>query len=176
MSNQRTDVYGGSFQNRIRFALQIVDASRQNMPEGMPLFFRVSGTEWLEHLKSEPSWNVDETIRLAQVLASRGVDVLDVSSGGNDPRQKIIGGPGYQAPAALQVKEALGDRLLVGTVGAITSDTQANGLLNNGLDMVLVGRLFQRNPGLVWQFAEELDVDVKSANQIHWGFAGRRQK
>ncbi|CAI7564952.1 unnamed protein product [Penicillium discolor] len=176
VSNQRTDDYGGCFQNRIRFALQIVDVSRQNMPEGMPLFFRVSGTEWLEHLKSEPSWNVIETIRLAEVLASRGVDVLDVSSGGNDPRQKIIGGPGYQAPAALQVKEALGNRLLVGTVGAINSGTQANGLLNSGLDMVFVGRLFQKNPGLVWQFAEELDVDVKSANQIHWGFAGRRRK
>lgn len=153
-----------------------MDVSRQNMPEGMPLFFRVSGTEWLEHLESEPSWDVDETIRFAQVLASRGVDVLDVSSGGNDPRQKIIGGPGYQAPAALQVKEALGNRLLVGTVGAITSGAQANGLLDSGLDMVFVGRLFQKNPGLVWQFAEELDVDVKSANQIHWGFAGRRQK
>lgn len=145
------------------------------MPEDMPLFFRVSGTEWLEHLQSEPSWDVNETIRLAEVLASRGVDVLDVSSGGNDPRQKIIGGPGYQAPAALQVKQALGNRLLVGTVGAITSGAQANGLLDSGLDMAFVGRLFQKNPGLVWQFAEELDVDVKSANQIHWGFAGRRK-
>lgn len=146
------------------------------MPEKMPLFFRVSGTEWLEHLQNEPSWDVTSTIQLAEILASRGVDVLDVSSGGNDPRQKIIGGPGYQAPAALQVKKKLGDRLLVGTVGAITSGPQANNLLKDGLDMVFVGRMFQKNPGLVWTFADELDVDIKSANQIHWGFTGRRRK
>ncbi|KAL4960340.1 NADH:flavin oxidoreductase/NADH oxidase [Aspergillus stella-maris] len=176
VSNKRTDEYGGSFQNRIRFALQLVDVSRQNMPESMPLFFRVSGTEWLEHLENEPSWDVPSTIALAEIIASRGVDVLDVSSGGNDPRQKIIGGLGYQAPAALQVKKILGDRLLVGTVGAITSGPQANDLLKQGLDIVLVGRMFQKNPGLVWAFADELDVDIKSANQIQWGFAGRRRK
>ncbi|KAJ5598726.1 hypothetical protein N7537_008810 [Penicillium hordei] len=176
VSNKRTDEYGGSFQNRIRLALQLVDVSRQNMPEKMPLFFRVSSTDWLEHLVNEPSWDVTSTIQLAEVLASRGVDVLDVSSGGNDPRQKIIGGPGYQAPAALQVKNKLGNRLLVGTVGAITSGPQANDLLGDGLDMVLIGRMFQKNPGLVWTFADELDVDTKSANQIHWGFAGRRRK
>lgn len=173
VSNKRTDEYGGSFENRVRLALEIVDITRQNMPAEMPLFFRISGTEWLEHLDNEPSWDVQETIRLAQLLAGRDVDVLDVSSGGNDPRQKIVGGPGYQAPFAQTVKKAVGDSLLVGTVGSITSGVQANKLLNDGLDLVLVGRKFQKNPGLVWEFADELDVEIKNANQIQWGFGGR---
>ncbi|KAL5338391.1 hypothetical protein BJX70DRAFT_398722 [Aspergillus crustosus] len=176
VSNQRTDDYGQSFENRIRLALQIVDITRQNMPEDMPLFFRVSGTEWLEHLHPTPSWTVEETTQLADLLASRGVDVLDVSSGGNDPRQKIVGSPGYQAPFGRQVKAALGGKLLVGTVGAITSGTQATGLLDDGLDMVLVGRPFLKNPGLVWEFAEELGVNLIMANQMHWGFGGHRRK
>jgi 2,4-dienoyl-CoA reductase-like NADH-dependent reductase (Old Yellow Enzyme family) len=88
-------------------------------------------------------------MRLAEVLANQDVDVLDVSSGGNYPRQKIIGGNGCQAPAALQVKETLDNRLLVGTVGGFNSGTQADGLLNSGLDTVFVRRLFQKNPGLV---------------------------
>ncbi|KAF7898996.1 uncharacterized protein EAF01_008209 [Botrytis porri] len=176
-TNKRTDDYGGSFENRIRLSLEIVDTVRQIMPKEMPLFFRVSATEWLEHLASEPSWDVQESIKLAKVLATHGVDVLDVSSGGNDPRQKINGGPGYQAPFARQIKLAVGDSLLVGTVGSITSGVQANDLLkDNGLDMIFSGRMFQKNPGLVWTFADELDVDIKVANQIQWGFGGHRRK
>lgn len=142
----------------------------------MPLFFRVSGTEWLEHLHPEPSWDIQETIKLAQILSSRGVDVLDISSGGNDPRQKITGGPAYQAQFAHQVKKAIGDKLLVATVGAITSGKQANEILEAGLDMVLVGRYFQKDPNLVWTFAEELGIHLKLANQIQWGFGGHRRK
>ncbi|TGO64609.1 hypothetical protein BCON_0006g00090 [Botryotinia convoluta] len=172
-SNKRTDDYGGSFENRTRLPLEIVDIVRQIMPKEMPLFFRVSATEWLEHLAPEPSWDIQESIELAKILANRGVDVLDVSSGGNDPRQKINGGPGYQAPFARQIKSAVGDNLLVGTVGSITSGVQANDLLkDNGLDMIFIGRMFQKNPGLVWTFADELDVDIKVANQIQWGFGG----
>ncbi|KAF7940414.1 uncharacterized protein EAE98_000541 [Botrytis deweyae] len=176
-SNKRTDDYGGSFENRTRVVVEIVDLTRQIMPKDMPLFFRVSGSEWLEHLAPEPSWDIQESIKLAKILATRGVDVLDVSSGGNDPRQKIKGGPGYQAPFARQIKLAVGDSLLVGTVGSITSGVQANDLLkDNGLDMIFIGRMFQKNPGLVWTFADELDVDTKVANQIQWGFGGHRRK
>ncbi|KAF7933383.1 hypothetical protein EAE99_003268 [Botrytis elliptica] len=176
-SNKRTDDYGGSFENRTRVVVEIVDLTRQIMPKDMPLFFRVSGSEWLEHLAPEPSWDIQESIKLAKILATRGVDVLDVSSGGNDPRQKIKGGPGYQAPFARQIKLAVGDSLLVGTVGSITSGVQANDLLkDNGLDMIFIGRMFQKNPGLVWTFADELDVDIKVANQIQWGFGGHRRK
>ncbi|TGO68402.1 hypothetical protein BOTNAR_0025g00340 [Botryotinia narcissicola] len=176
-SNKRTDDYGGSFENRTRVVLEIVDLTRQIMPKDMPLFFRVSASEWLEHLAPEPSWDVQESIKLAKILAARGVDALDVSSGGNDPRQKINGGPGYQAPFARQIKLAVGDSLLVGTVGSITSGVQANDLLkDNGLDMIFIGRMFQKNPGLVWTFADELGVDIKVANQIQWGFGGHRRK
>ncbi|KAK6609462.1 NADH:flavin oxidoreductase NADH oxidase [Botrytis cinerea] len=166
-SNKRTDDYGGSFENRTRVVLEIVDRTRQIMPKNMPLFFRVSGSEWLEHLAPEPSWDIQESIKLAKILATRGVDVLDVSSGG----------PAYQTPFARQIKLAVGDSLLVGTVGSITSGVQANDLLkDNGLDMIFIGRMFQKNPGLVWTFADELGVDIKVANQIQWGFGGHRRK
>ncbi len=78
-----------------------------------------------------------------------------------------------QAPFAKRIKEKLGDKLLVGTVGSITSGKQANQLLEEGLDVVLVGRMFQKNPGLVWSFAEELGTQIQVANQIRWGFGGR---
>lgn len=94
------------------------------------------------------------------------MDVLDVSSSGNDPQQKIVREPGYQVPFAQTVKKAVGNSLLVGTIGSITSDVQANKLLNNRLDLVLVGRKFQKNPGLMWEFADELNIEIKNTNQI----------
>lgn len=170
VSNRRNDSYGGSFENRIRLLLEITRATKANLPSSVPLFVRVSGTDWLEYLKDEPSWDVPQTIELAKILADEGVDVLDVSSGGNDPRHKIESGPGYQAPFALAVKRALGDRLLVATVGSITSGGQANALLDQGLDMVMIGRTFLKNPGLVWAFAEDLKVEATMPKQIRWAF------
>ncbi|THW67037.1 NADH:flavin oxidoreductase/NADH oxidase [Aureobasidium pullulans] len=170
VSNRRNDSYGGSFENRIRLLLEITRATKANIPSSVPLFVRVSGTDWLEYLKDEPSWDVPQTIELAKILADEGVDVLDVSSGGNDPRHKIESGPGYQAPFALAVKRALGDRLLVATVGSITSGGQANALLDQGLDMVMIGRTFLKNPGLVWAFAEDLKVEATMPKQIRWAF------
>lgn len=155
------------------------------------------------------SWKVEDTVRLAEVLAGMGVDLLDVSSGGLHPKQRVKSGPGtymsefrnstnpfytkktkkktssltststgYQAPFAKAVKAKLRDRLAVGTVGTITSGKQAQQLLDDdeedgGLDLAIVGRMFQKNPGLVWTFAEELGVQVNVANQIRWGFGGR---
>ena len=140
----------------------------------MPLFLRISATDWLEEEPSIPeSWKVEDTIRLAETLADLGVDLLDVSSGGLHPKQKPKTGPGYQAPFAKAVKEKLGDRLAVGTVGSITSGKQANQLLDEGLDLAIAGRTFQKNPGLVWTWAEELGVQINVANQIRWGFGGR---
>ncbi|THZ00328.1 NADH:flavin oxidoreductase/NADH oxidase [Aureobasidium pullulans] len=170
ISNRRNDSYGGSFENRIRLLLEITRATKANIPSSVPLFVRVSGTDWLEHLKDEPSWDFPQTIELAKILVDEGVDVLDVSSGGNDPRHKIESGPGYQAPFALAVKRALGDRLLVATVGSITSGGQANALLDQGLDMVMIGRTFLKNAGLVWAFAEDLKVEATMPKQIRWAF------
>lgn len=186
VSNQRTDKYGGSFENRTRLALELVELVRKEIPEDMPLFVRISATDWLEEVEGfgpEKSWTVDDSCKLAVLLAERGVDFLDVSSGGNHPQQKITSGPGYQAPFAKKIKKAVGDKMLVSTVGSITSGKQANELLEGGkgdddepLDGVAVGRMFQKNPGLVWTWAEELDVGIYVASQIGWGFGGRATK
>ena len=173
-SNKRTDEYGGSFENRTRLTREIVDLTREIIPKDMPLFLRISATDWLEEEPSIPeSWKVEDTVRLAELLAEKGVDLLDVSSGGLHPKQKLKTGPGYQAPFAKAVKEKLGDKLAVATVGTITSGKQANQLLEEGLDLAIAGRMFQKNPALVWQFAEELGVQINVANQIRWGFGGR---
>ncbi|GJJ13993.1 hypothetical protein Clacol_008250 [Clathrus columnatus] len=174
-ANKRTDEYGGSFENRIRFTLEVVDAVRAIMPSDMPLFLRVSATDWLEESEpNQPSWRVEETVKLAEILATRGVDLLDVSSAGLSPKQHIHGGPGYQAPFSKAVKQVVGDKLLVGAVGSIETANLAESLLQGGTcDVVFVGRQFQRRPGLVWDWADELDVVIKIGNQMEWPFAGR---
>lgn len=175
-SNKRTDEYGGSFENRIRLTLEVAKLTRETVGPNMPVFLRVSATEWLEEVQpNEPSWRVEDTVELAKALAEQGqVDLLDISSGGNNAAQKIKAGPGFQAPFAVAVKKAVGDKLIVGSVGMINSGELANKLLEeDGLDLVFVGRGFQKNPGLVWAWAEELDVEISMANQIRWGFAHR---
>lgn len=172
-SNKRTDDYGGSFENRTRLTLEVVDLTRRMIPDDMPLFIRISATDWLENEPGVEGWKVDDIVKLAEILASKGVDLLDCTSGGLDPRQKIKAGPGYQAPFAKAIKARLGDKLAVGTVGFITTGKQANQLLEEGLDLAVVGRMFQKNPGLVLSFAEELGVEINVANQIRWGLGGR---
>ncbi len=173
-SNHRTDEYGGSFENRTRLTREIVELTRETIPKDMPLFLRISATDWLDEEPSiKESWKVEDTVRLAEILADLGVDLLDVSSGGLHPKQKVKTGPGYQAPFAKAVKEKLGDKLAVGTVGSITNGKQANQLLEEGLDLAIVGRMFQKNPAIVWTFAEELGIQINVANQIRWGFGGR---
>lgn len=119
----------------------------------MPLFLRISGTDYLEEAdksKIPESWTGEDTARLAPLLAAAGVDLLDVSGGGNHPDQHPHVGPAYQAKYAIKAKEAVGDKMLVGSVGTINSATVANDLIENkGLDIVTVGRAFQKNPGLV---------------------------
>lgn len=96
-TNQRTDEYGGSFENRTRLTREIVDLTRAVIPDEMPLLLRVSATDWLDDVEGIEGWKLEDTIRLAEVLAEKGVDLLDVSTGGNHRKQKIKGGPGYQA-------------------------------------------------------------------------------
>jgi 2,4-dienoyl-CoA reductase-like NADH-dependent reductase (Old Yellow Enzyme family) len=177
VSNKRTDQYGGSFENRIRLTLEIVELTRDHIPDSMPLFLRLSATDWLDYEGSpeRESWTVMDSVKFAQILAEKGVDLLDVSSGGNHPAQRIKMGPCYQAPFAKEIKKAVGDKLAVGSVGTITTGKEANQLLEEGLDLAIAGRMFQKNPGLVWAWAEELGVEINVANQIRWGFGGRRQ-
>ncbi|THH32908.1 hypothetical protein EUX98_g1241 [Antrodiella citrinella] len=173
--NTRLDEYGGSFENRIRFTLEVVDAIRAVIPPSIPFFVRVSATDWLEEsLPHTPSWKSEDTVKLAGILADHGVDVLDVSTGGNHPKQKIKGGPAYQAPFAEAVKKAVGHKILVTAVGTITNGHVAQEILDKGqADAVFVGRQFQKNPGTVWAFAEDLGVKITVAHQIEWAFVGR---
>ncbi|KAL2441167.1 NADH:flavin oxidoreductase [Exophiala dermatitidis] len=174
VSNKRTDQYGGSFENRTRLTREIVEAVRAVIPKDMPLFLRISADDWLKGQEEFPeSWTVEDTVKLAPILAELGVDLLDVSSAGLHPSQKIKGGPGYQVPFAQAVKDKVGEKLHVTAVGSITSGPQAQEIVEKGLDAVFVGRYFQKNPGLVWAFAEELGVEVHMAHQIEWGFGGR---
>ncbi|WP_431784709.1 NADH:flavin oxidoreductase/NADH oxidase [Streptomyces chumphonensis] len=150
-SNHRTDHYGGSFENRTRFALEVVDAVRAVWPEDLPLFFRVSATDWLE----PDGWTVDDTVRLADVLHRHGVDLLDVSSGGNASGVTIPTGPGYQVPFAARVKAET--RLPVAAVGLITEPAQAEKIIADGqADAVLLGRQLLREPYWARRAAREL--------------------
>ena len=137
-----------------------VEIARDNMPKDMPLFLRLSATDWLEKVPKDQipeSWTEEDTLKLAPLLAEAGVDVLDVSSGGNHPLQHPHVKPGYQAPFAIAVKKLVGDKMKVGTVGVIDDAHLANGLLEkDGLDIVAVGRGFLKNPGLV-----RTDLNVK---------------
>lgn len=181
VSNHRTDEYGGSYENRIRLTLEVVDAVRAAIPEDMPLFLRVSGTEWLEEsMPDQESWRIEDTVKLAPLLFAHGIDLLDVSSGGNHPKQNIHKTPfpennaTYQSELAKAVKQSGDSNILVSTVGGIKDGVTANTLLENGsADVVFVGRHFQKHPGAVWQFAEELGTQIHVASQIGWGFFGR---
>lgn len=175
-TNKRTDEYGGSFENRIRLSLEIAKLTRENVPKDKPVFLRVSATDWLEEsLPGQPSWRLEDTVKFAKALAESGdIDLLDVSTGGNHSAQHIHAGSGFQAPFAIAVKKAVGDKLAVSSVGLINNAKLANSLLEKeGLDFILVGRGFQKNPGLVWTWADELDVEISMANQIRWGFSSR---
>ncbi|WP_173262087.1 NADH:flavin oxidoreductase/NADH oxidase [Streptomyces pacificus] len=161
-SNHRTDAYGGSFENRTRFALEVVDAVRAVWPQELPLFFRISATDWLE----ENGWTADDTVRFAALLREHGVDLLDVSSGGNAPRVRIPAGPGYQVPFAARVRNET--ELPVAAVGLITDPAQAEKVLANGeADAVLLGRELLRSPSWARSAARELGGAVRIPEQYH---------
>lgn len=172
VANIRKDQYGGSFVNRTRLTLEVVDLVRAAIPKGMPLFLRISASDWLEEAGIE-GWTSQDTVRLAPLLADKGVDVLDVSSGGNHPKQQPRVRPAYQAPFAFDVKKAIGDKMLVTSVGCITEGKQANDLLNEGLDAVFVGRMFLKNPGLVFAWADELEQVISMPKQMKMGLSKR---
>lgn len=141
----------------------------------MPLFLRLSATDWLEEVEEiKESWTGDDSVKLAVLLADKGVDLIDVSSGGNHPKQHPHAKPAYQAPFAIKIKQAVGSKMAVGTVGSIDTAKLANELLEkDGLDLITVGRGFQKNPGLVFAWADDLGQQVQMPNQIRWGFGGR---
>ncbi|KAJ5288942.1 hypothetical protein N7478_001972 [Penicillium angulare] len=176
-SNQRTDNYGGSFENRIRLSLEIAQLTRDTVGENVPVFLRVSATDWLEtSLPEEKGWKLEDTIEFAKALTAQGaIDLIDISTGGVHANQKINSGVAFQVPHAAAVKKAVGDKMLVSAVGTINSGNLAEQFLNEeDLDLILVGRAFQRDSGLAWAFAKDLDVEIAMAGQIRWGFTSFR--
>ncbi|MFF4961456.1 NADH:flavin oxidoreductase/NADH oxidase [Streptomyces sp. NPDC001222] len=167
-SNHRTDEYGGSFEGRTRFALEVVDAVRAVWPEELPIFFRVSATDWLTENPEDDrdGWTGDDTVRFAKELHARGVDLLDVSTGGNVPDAKIVTGPGYQVPFADRVRSETG--MPVAAVGMITEPAQAQEIIASGkADAVLLARELLRNPYWARHAAQELGGEVVSPVQYH---------
>ncbi|SEP03737.1 NADH:flavin oxidoreductase/NADH oxidase [Amycolatopsis saalfeldensis] len=167
-TNRRTDGYGGSFEGRIRFALEVVEAVRAAWPEDLPVFFRVSATDWLSENADDPreGWTADETVRLAKELLARGVDLLDVSTGGAVPDAKIEAAPGFQVPFAERVRTGAG--LPVAAVGLITEPRQAAGIVADGrADAVLLGRALLRDPYWARHAAAELGGEVAAPVQYH---------
>jgi 12-oxophytodienoic acid reductase len=166
-SNKRTDEYGGSFENRSRILVEIVDAVKDDIH---PLFVRISGTESAEHI--EGSWTIEDSQKLADLLVEHGVDLLDISSGGNNKDQtRRANTAGHQVPLSKAVKNHVGDKLLVGAVGRINSGKLANEILEEGsADLIFNGREFLKHPGLVWAFADELGVRLNAAVQYEWPY------
>lgn len=150
LSNIRTDEYGGSFENRSRFLLEIVDAVNQELNENVALFVRISGTEYAEN-----GWNVDDSARLSKELKNHSVDLVDVSSGGNIHGAKISVFEGYQIPFSSQVKNEA--EVKTGAVGLITTTEQAEEILQKGeADLIFVAREILRNPYLAVQGSFEM--------------------
>ena len=154
LSNRRTDAYGGSLENRMRFALEIVDDVRAAWPDAKPLLMRVSATDWVEG-----GWDVEQTVELARQAHARGVDLVDVSSAGLHHEQSITLGPGYQVPFATTLRREAG--VPTGTVGLITEPTQAEEIVATGLaDAVLLGREVLRDPHWALRAAHELGAEI----------------
>jgi 2,4-dienoyl-CoA reductase-like NADH-dependent reductase (Old Yellow Enzyme family) len=154
ISNQRTDRYGGSLENRMRFPLEVFDAVRAVFPERKPVGIRVSAADWIEG-----GWDLPQTIAFAKELAKRGVDWIDVSSGGVSPLQKIPLGPGYQVPFADAVRQATA--LTTIAVGLITKPAQAEEIIASGqADMVALARGMLFDPRWGWHAAAELGGEV----------------
>ncbi len=150
LSNQRQDRYGGSFDNRIRLLLEVTTAVRQVWPQELPLFVRLSATDWVDD-----GWNADETVELARRLKEIGVDLIDVSSGGTAANADIPVGPGYQTQFAERVRKEAG--IATGTVGMITEAVQAEHILRTGqADLILLARELLRDPYWPLHAAEDL--------------------
>ena len=159
LTNVRTDEYGGSFENRSRFTLEIVEAVQSEWPSDLPLFVRISATDWAEN-----GWNPEESSALSKILKQKGVDLIDVSSGGLVSYQKIAIAPGYQVSFAEKVKKEAD--ILTGAVGLITEAKQAEEILNNSqADLILFARESLRNPNLPLDFAAALNDNIQWPKQ-----------
>ena len=152
--NTRTDAYGGSFDNRIRLCVEVVEAVRAVWPERLPVFVRISATDWIDG-----GWDIQQSVELARGLKSMGVDLIDCSSGGNAPQAKIPVGPGYQTPFAERLRREAD--IMTGAVGLITSSFQAEQIVGVGqADAIIIARELLRDPYWPLRAARELGQAV----------------
>jgi 2,4-dienoyl-CoA reductase-like NADH-dependent reductase (Old Yellow Enzyme family) len=171
LSNQRTDQYGGSFENRIRLVVEVVDAMRGVWPTELPLLVRISATDW-----AQGGWDIDQSVALAKVLKAHKVDLIDVSSGGMTPLQVMPLGPGYQTPFAERIRREA--QMPTGAVGMITGAAQAEHILRTGqADLVLLARELLREPYWPLQAAQELgDIASWPAQYLRAAPQGSRER
>lgn len=157
-SNVRTDEYGGSFENRTRILREVIEAIRSVWPESLPLFLRISASDW-----TEDGWQISDSVRLASLVKDLGVDLMDCSSGGNVPGARIEVKPGYQVPFAEAVRQA---GIATAAVGLITEPQQAHQIIEEGkADMVLLARESLRDPYWPRRAAAVLQSDIQVPNQ-----------
>jgi 2,4-dienoyl-CoA reductase-like NADH-dependent reductase (Old Yellow Enzyme family) len=159
LTNRRTDAFGGTLENRLRFPVSVARAVREEWPERLPVFVRVSATDWVEG-----GWDLPQTVALARELKSLGIDMVDCSSGGTVPDAVVPAGPGFQAPFAAAVRREVG--IATGAVGLITEPAQAEEIVSTGqADAILIGREFLRDPYWPLHAARTLGVDVPWPSQ-----------
>jgi 2,4-dienoyl-CoA reductase-like NADH-dependent reductase (Old Yellow Enzyme family) len=154
LSNTRTDAYGGPLENRVRFLAEVVAAVRKVWPASLPLFVRISATDWVEG-----GWDADQSVEAVRRIAPLGVDLIDCSSGGLDPRQKIPVKPGYQVPFAQVIRDKTG--VLTGAVGMIEAPEMASEIVRSEkADLVIFAREFLRRPYWPLEEARNLGIPV----------------
>lgn len=155
LSNRRTDEYGGSFENRIRLLLEVVESVKEVWPADLPLFVRISATDW-----TDGGWTITDSVELAKILKDKGVDLIDSSTGGNVARASIPLKPGYQVEFAEAIKKETG--ILTGAVGLITEAEQAEAIISSQqADIVIIAREFLRDPHFPLRAAHQLGAEVK---------------
>jgi len=164
LSNQRRDEYGGSLENRMRFALEVIEAVRRVWPDHLALFLRISATDWVKY-----GWDIGDSVQLARAAGQRGVDLIDCSSGGTSARAAIPLRPGYQVPFSEKIRREAG--VFTGAVGLITEPGQAEAIIRDGAaDLVLMAREFLREPYWPIKAAQELGVKIPVAVQYGRAF------
>ena len=164
LSNQRDDDYGGSYDNRVRLLLETVAATRDAWPEHLPMWVRISATDWADTVGIEGGWDVEQSVELASQLKALGVDLIDVSTGGLLARTRIPVGPAYQVPFSARIRRDAG--IATGAVGMITEPKQAEAILQaDEADCVLLARELLRDPYWPYHAAEALGVELQAPNQ-----------
>jgi len=159
LTNKREDEYGGSFENRIRFLLEVVRIAREELPDSTPLFVRISAVDYLEG-----GWTLEESLELSRLLKDEGVDLIDCSSGRIAQEEKFLEYPGHQVPFAERIKGGAGVRTMA--VGMIKTYEQAEDIVSNGrADLVAVGREFLRDPYLPLRWAKQAGIEPEVPRQ-----------